>query len=246
MRRDDESIAGTNPRILEATPLELRETPHTGNSFIEIDSQLYESFFPAQRPYNEHIEDSDYSDYNVYRYSDTLTIELDELGTGSYSHVRVSGNNSDTQTSSTTIARNKKDNAIELVISDQQSSSGAGSANIIEITIETTAIGTQQFRHDGTRSYKTYTPTQSTSSYTLIGTLIDNSDLCEPISGTIVYDSFYGAGNEMRQDNTTKISKDSNDLYWLYSVIGPSGQLVEQYYLRTLGIKFYCGYSELR
>ena len=78
------------------------------------------------------------------------------------------------------------------------------------------------------------------ATYTLTGKVIEESPMCEPIAGTLIFNNRY-------KDTKTTISKGIDDKYWTVSlrVETSAVEIDEKYLVKTLETTFYCDLRDL-
>ena len=83
-------------------------------------------------------------------------------------------------------------------------------------------------------------------SYSLTGTLQEDSANCKPTSGRIESSIQYLYSGSTKPTSTT-IKKEPEDTYWTVTVTTDDGRVLEDEYLvETLDSGFYCDFAELR
>ena len=251
----EELIAGTDPLLDESLELEVRET-YSGPVFpIALDvldrvSGFYESLTTAARPYYVQTEvlPPEDADPHSDRITQTVNIDLDGSGSGTFSdnYLRVEPSNNHSIDKVAT--RTNSEGAIRWAGTYNRYDSSAAVGEAIEFTTETPVMDGQMRRQEGVIDrLSTGSASESNTpiniSYTLTGTVIDNSSDCEPNAGsmTITSDTQYLPASAER--TTTTISKRVDDSYWVVSVATLSGDMLEQYLVPSAGTTFYCDFG---
>lgn len=244
----DELINGTDPLLDEATQLEVRESYHDltipeAVGALSYISGYYEEILPEQRPYSEQsaVEQPFVRDPFTPGESRSVMIEIDEQGTGSYSDLSTNEDFDTVHVENRVATRTNTDNVITWMGTDEFSDSSAGIATNTDFTTETQLLETQQRRQTGVieRMRSGYGADGTVRiTYTLTGSVIDSSSMCEATAGTLTYD------RGIDSVGITTISKSLEDQFWKVEVTG-SGATPEHYLIQNLGTNFYCDFAEL-
>ncbi len=237
----DESIAGTNPLLDESALLEVRES--LDFSVIGIYSiNSYEARIPEQRPYFEHKDES----ANCCSTS-IATIDIDESGTGSYFTESVHTVSFDTTTSRQTGTRTTTDNSITWDGTSYWYNSGAAVGNNSEFNYTTTLLEGSQRSIVGSiqiNSQGRSDPDDSYIEFSLFGDVIEGTQRCAPVSGTVSRE-YYRRRNS---DGNTIItaSKATSDRYWrVDSIIRNWNESIEEaYFVNDIGTTFQCNFTD--
>lgn len=245
----NELINGTDPLLDETTQLEIRESYHDltipeAVGALSYISSYYEEILPEQRPYSEQSEvDQPFvRDPFTPGESRSVMIEIDEQGTGSYSDLSTNEDFDTVHVENRVATRTNTDNVITWMGTDEFSDSSAGIATNTDFTTETQLLETQQRRQTSVieRMRSGYGADGTVRiTYTLTGSVIDSSSMCEATAGTLTYD------RGIDSVGIATISKSLEDQFWKVEVTG-SGATPEQYLIQNLGSNFYCDFSELQ
>lgn len=244
----NELLNGTDPLLDETTQLEVRESYHDltipeAVGALNYISGYFEEILPGQRPYSEQSE----FDQPFVRVpftageSQAVMIDIDENGNGSYSDLSRSEDFDTVHVENRVATRTNTDNVITWAGNNEFSDSSAGITTITDFNTETRLLDTQERRQTGViermrRGYGDDGTVRIT--YTLTGSVIDSSSLCEATAGTVTYD------RGMDSVGIATISKSLQDQFWKVEVTG-DGVTPDQYLIQNLGSNFYCDFSEL-
>lgn len=242
-----ESLAGTNPHVNENALLDVRDT-YFVNSIFPV-SEYYEVRIPDSRPYFEYSEEFPTTDFYTDRRTHVISININELGTGSISdRYRFAGAaDRDITIINQDASRTNSDNSIIWVGNYKRSNSGSGVANDIAFTVETKKLDQTTFLQTGhVEREETGVSNGIVQSltYSLAGSVGTETTLCEPTSGTVTNNARYI--HSTLPHTVATISKTTDDSYWAVSVATPDGEILENYSVRTLSANFYCSFSDLQ
>lgn len=244
----NELINGTDPLLDTTTQLEVRESYHDETILEAVGaltyiSGYYEAILSKQRPYSEQSEfDQPFVrvPFTPGEYQ-TVSIDIDEQGTGSYSDMSGNEDFQNVHVENNVATRTNTDNSIIWKGTDEFSDSSAGLVTNTDFTTETQLLDTQERRQTGVidRTRSGYGADGSVRiSYTITGSVIDESSTCEVTAGTITYD------RGIDSVGISTISKNTEDQFWTVKVTG-NGATADQYLIQNLGTDFYCDFGDL-
>ena len=245
-----ESLAGSNPLIVQNDSLEIRDAYTSGGAYARRAMEI-EALIPSL-PFFEHMEDvtplkwnEDYSRYTS-GLSDIQTIDMDENGTGTFYDYYKYEEPSDVTVENETADRTNTGHSIILSGAYKRTNSGAGVRIENEYTIETTAIDALTRTQTAITYFNSSGYSDSIEnefSYTLTGTVTDDSLLCKPAYGTFSSSIKYRYSS--KEAETVKVTKGIDDQYWLVNKTTPNGTVLEEYLAQEFGSDFFCGFRGL-
>lgn len=226
----EESIAGSNPLVDENALLDVRESPDF--STIGIYSlDFYESQIPEQRPYFEHIDEV--VDCCATR---IFTIDIDEAGTGTYFREFIQTINFDRTTNRETGTRTASQNSIAWNGTSYRFNSGAAVGANREFDYTTTLLDGLQRGLVGSillSSQGNFNPNDSIFEFSLIGEVIEGTQRCAPVSGTVSREYFRGGNTFLTA------TKAPGERYWRVS-----SRTGEEYFVNDIGTTFLCAFAD--
>lgn len=226
----DESIAGTNPLIDENALLDVRESPDF-STVGNYSFGFYESQIPEQRPYFEHIDES----VNCCT-TRIFTIDIDETGTGTYFSENVQTVRFDTTTSRETGTRITSENSIAWNGISYWFNRGAAVGSNREFDFTTTLLDGSQRSIEGSillNSQGTGNPNDSIFEFSLIGEVIEGTERCVPVSGSISREYYRGGSTIITA------SKATSERYWRVN-----SRTGEEYFVNDIGTTFQCTFTD--
>ena len=240
----DESIAGTNPLLDESALFDVRESLDF-STIGHYSVNLYEALMPEERPYFEHIDES----VNCCG-TKIITIDIDESGTGTYFNEYIHTDISDTGNITTTRKTGTRTVSETSIAWDGISywyNSGAAVGSNHQFNYTTTLLDGLQRSFVGSihlNSQGTNDPNDSYIEFSLLGEVIEGTQRCAPVSGTVSRE-YYRRSNA---DGNTIItaSKAADERYWkVNSSIADRDQTIEEeYFVNDIGTTFQCNFTD--
>lgn len=241
----DESIAGTNPLVDESALLDIRESLDfsvIGNYSVNY----YEARLPEQRPYFEHIEESE-----DCCSTKTITIDINEFGTGTYFTENTGVDvfdRGDKTTTRNTATRTVSEASLtwEGIAYWYNSGAAVGTNNKFNFTttvlegLQRSLVGTLYLNSQGTGN-----PNDSNIVFSLTGEVIEGTERCAPVSG-MVSREYYRQRNDDGNTIIT-ITKAAGDRYWKVNatLAKRDGTFAEEYFINDIGTTFQCSFTDL-
>jgi len=243
----DESRAGTDPLTNEMAadaelPVKQWLDQHglTAIGVIRDSSDLYEASIPGDRPYFEYLEEIvpwEFDENWTLTNTKKRTIDLDASGTGTYStYTRTEFNPSDHTSVTESGTRTNTGSSIIWTGTYNRYQRESVVSTDIDFGLETRNIDAQTRFQTGEFKWS-YTNSSSSGisiNYTLTGKPVEDSSMCEAVSGTITY---FGS--------RYKVSKNVDDPLWRATVFDGAGQITEEYFVDPLKPQFFCEFSDL-
>ena len=240
----DESITGTNPLLDESALLDVRESLDF-STIGHYSVNLYEALMPEERPYFEHIDES----VNCCG-TKIITIDIDESGTGTYftehTHTDVF-DKGDKTTSRATGTRTVSETSIAWDGNSYWYNSGAAVGSNHKFNYTTTLLDGLQRSFVGSihlNSQGRNDPDDSYIEFSLFGEVIEGTQRCAPVSGTVSRE-YYRRRNA---DGNTIItaSKADGDRYWKVnsSTANRDQTIEEEYFVNDIGTTFQCNFTD--
>lgn len=243
-----ESIAGTNPLIVEGPPLEVRDVYFDDGSFNVVLANVarYESKL-IELPYFEQLTEEATDPYESRTYtSRVLTIDVDENGTGTFDDKNTDlVDRGDTTSVDYFATRTNTGDTISYVATRDWWNTGAAIGAHSSISSETEAVDAQsrfQIAELFNRA-SSGTPFSEYIDYSLTGSIIEGTANCEASHGILSHKNtrFIVQGEE----RVISISKAVDDQYWYVAKTTPNGGVEEEYFVQNLGRQFYCDLTGL-
>ena len=263
----DELIAGTDPEVVQVIKEGLREFSEPYSDWginpmrsLSTASGYYEPRIPLLRPYTEQstsflpydpdnfVYDPDIHEFNwPLEVRQTISIEIDESGTGSFSDTHRTWEPSNTHTTEQIATRTETDDAITWAGSFYELDSSAYRGIDLQFSTTTRIIDEQTRWQQGTVSRAAIgLPINPIDiSYTLTGTVSDDNSYCSPDFGTLTFTAEYQIQTSSSEADflETTVSKEATDQYWLVVDKTVDGDVVEEYLISALsGALFFCDY----
>jgi len=242
----NELNAGTDPLVDESTLIDLRET------FLNEDRIVFragevESMIPSDRPYFENTEiipdNGNLDVHPEFGLTSIITIDIDESGSGSFSDFQQElVSETEFSTITTNATRDKREDAVSIRGTYEEIVDGE-SIDTSEFFIETWIVDEQtrgQVGDDDTLNSNV----ERFIIYGLVGRVIEGTDECEPISGDVIEALFDDQATPPIAQRTA-INKTEEDEFWSVVTEALDGEILEEYFVRSLGATFYCGFEDL-
>jgi len=232
----DELIAGTDPLVTEPEPEGLLESFNLPRFFI-IRPGSFEPLIPAQRPFQEQIEENPTRDPRFPYTIVTRIIDLDEFGTGTYFEDSESYEPPNSTFEDRNASRTNTGDSIIWAGTYRYFFQGSGWREDTEFTIESMIVDTETRSQTANIEYLCTAGCSDGSarmSYSLIGKTIPGSSRCNAVSGSFTIDRILRDGTVT---STVTYTKEQEDRYWANS----DGELA-----RSLPYDFWCDYADIQ
>lgn len=244
----NELIAGTDPLVDEESSLVVQEPferPDALGLLANI-SDHYESQIPAERPYSVLTDEVSSTDYETDRKTQTITIDIDASGNGSFSdeYMFREAYDYDVTVETRLGTRTRIENTVGWTGSYYRLNNSAYRGEDVKFTVETTMIDSQTRTQTGTIESKPIGGQDQPIdvSYALTGELIDNSSRCLPMHGSIEFDTPEYLDERMTTTNTT-IKKEPEGQYWLVSKETVDGVFLDEFLVNSVDFTFFCEFE---
>lgn len=239
-----ESVAGTNPLIIETEQLDVRVAFYDAGGLLanvwEYEQKLVELPYFEQ---SEHVTNRPWIGDQASYVSSRITIDIDENGTGTFDDYNLYiDQQSDRTTINNNAVRTNTGDSITYVATWDRFHGGAAVGNYWGITSDTTVIDAQM----RTQTAELYSGESGTgnggrleTTYTLTGHRIADSAGCEADYGVLTYE-FHKVFTSADDVLITTVSKGIDDEYWNVTTTTQNGSVVDEYLVQNLGKGFYC------